>query len=679
LEAARPPSQTVQPPPQRTVLAGADDGTANVQLKELIPLGGVMLIGREAQRVQIHLAHVHVSRIHAQITLQGNRAVISDLRSANGTFVNGRRSTGPMTIKAGDRIDIGPYSLVFTGTGLLPQSRENNIELVCRGLRRVVQDRTTGQPLTLLDDINLVIRPREFVCLLGPSGSGKSTLLSALSARVPATEGAVLVNHKELYANFESLKQDMVVVAQKDILHELLPVGKALWYTARLRLPPDTSRAEVQDCIAEMLQTVNLTKQHGTQIRHLSGGQIKRVSLANEILCKPTLLFLDEVTSGLDEQTDHEMMTLFRQLADAGKTVVCITHSLANVERNCHLVVILTAGGKLAFVGTPAEALTYFGIDRLGDVYQRLGEEPAEQWQAAFLASPLYDQYVTARQPAPESIAQEPSYTPPRSLAHRCRTFTRQLALLSRRYLAILLGDRPALFMTLGQVSAVVILLITVFGDLTQIESPFEHAQRTFSLFFLMEIACLWFGCNNAAKEIVKERPIYRRERDFNLQVGSYYASKLVLLSLLSILQATLLAVPIRVFCQPPGDFFEQWAFLATTAVVGVALGLLISAVSRTQDLAITLIPIALLPQIILTGVVAPLQGVGKFLAEAFVTSYWSNRGLRALVPENIARMAGVEQASASQAFLVLAGHGCVFAIAAVAVLLRQDQRERRQ
>ena len=124
-------------------------------------------------------------------------------------------------------------------------------------------------------------------------------------------------------------------------------------------------------------------------IRHLSGGQVKRASLANELVARPSLLFLDEVTSGLDEQTDREVMELFRQVADGGKTVVCITHSLANVEATCHLVVILTEGGRLAFVGTPDEAKAYFQIARLGDVYRKLAEDKPEAWHDRFRASPL--------------------------------------------------------------------------------------------------------------------------------------------------------------------------------------------------------------------------------------------------------------------------------------------------
>ena len=104
-----------------------------------------------------------------------------------------------------------------------------------------------------------------------------------------------------------------------------------------------------------MLSTVGLTERRHTKIRDLSGGQLKRASLANEILSRPNLLFLDEVTSGLDEQADREMMRLFREIANTGKTILCVTHTSANVDGNCTLVVVLASGGKLAFVGSPAE------------------------------------------------------------------------------------------------------------------------------------------------------------------------------------------------------------------------------------------------------------------------------------------------------------------------------------
>ena len=233
----------------------------------------------------------------------------------------------------------------------------------------------------------------------------------------------------------------------------------------------------MEECIDETLETVSLPQRRGTLIRHLSGGQVKRASLANEIMCKPSLLFLDEVTSGLDEQTDRDMMDLFRSVADTGKTVVCITHSLANVERTCHLVVILTAGGRLAFVGKPAEALEYFDIQRLGDVYERLAEQPAEHWQKAFQASPLYQRYV--HRAVAEAGEAPPAVRPAVSKPAEGRLFLRQTGLLTRRYFAIWRGDYLALLAMLGQSVLVAVLLGMLFGHLKDVANPSNPSDLT--------------------------------------------------------------------------------------------------------------------------------------------------------------------------------------------------------
>src|SRR5205807_810612 len=137
---------------------------------------------------------------------------------------------------------------------------------------------------------------------------------------------------------------------------------------------------------------------------------------------------------------------------------------LANVERTCHLVVILTAGGKLAFVGKPSEALQYFKIDRLGDVYERMAEHPAEHWQALFQKSVLFKRYVADRMPkaaaAPATSAAEGG------VRQRVRLYARQTVLLTRRYFAIWRGDYLALLAMFGQSLLVAVLLGILFGDL---------------------------------------------------------------------------------------------------------------------------------------------------------------------------------------------------------------------
>ena len=676
--------EATSPPP--TTAAGGFDETTQADVRhmallrgsaraERIEVGDGGVIGREAGAARFPLDHPHVSRLHASLAVDGGRVVLADLGSANGTFVNGHRLARPTELRAGDRVDIGPFALWFDGSALIGRSRSNNVELAARGVGRVVRDRSSGRPMTLLDDVSLVIRPREFLCLLGPSGSGKSTLLAILGGRNPPDSGAVAVNGADLVTHFEALKEDIAVVPQRDVLHDALPVGAALGYTAELRLPPDLSREEVRSSVADLLGVVGLTDRAGTPIRHLSGGQLKRASLANELVSRPSLLLLDEVTSGLDEQTDREVMELFREVADGGKTVVCVTHSLANVEATCHLVAILTAGGRLAFVGTPDEAKDYFEVPRLGDVYRRLGEDAPESWQARFRSSPDHRRYVADRLssgPVPEHHPSVGASAPVR----RRSAGLRQAWTLTRRYVSIWKGERVALLALFGQALLVALLLGLVFGRLGEVPVPVEREQRTVNLLLLLTVSSFWFGCNAAAKELVKERAIYRRERDVNLRVVAYFASKFLVLGSIGIAQATLLYGVAWAWCGPPGSTACQWSAMAGTAMAGTAVGLLISALARTEQVATSLIPIVVIPQIILAGVIAPLSGPARWMSRAMVTVYWGQRSLERTLPEADRVLLGGDGTDWLGPLMIVLAHAAVAAGVTIVWLRRVGGRE---
>jgi len=661
--------QTIQADPRQLALLRGTLGTKRIEIGS----GGV--IGRDPQ-LQFPLDHPHVSRLHASLTVRGDHVVLADLRSSNGTFVNGQRLTTPVSLEAGDRIDIGPFSLRFDGTGLVSRSRSNNVELSAVGLKRVVQDPAAGAPFTILDGISLVVRPHEFVCLLGPSGSGKSTLLAMLSGRSAPDEGSVAINGEDLYADFEALKADIAVVPQKVLLHETLAVEAALRYTAELRLPPDVRQDEVESLVADIVGVVGLSERRATAIRYLSGGQIKRASLANELISRPSLLLLDEVTSGLDEQTDREVMSLFREIADGGKTVVCATHSLANVESTCHLVVILTRGGRLAFVGTPEEAKQYFAIPRLGDVYTKLDERDPQEWQARFRASSQFQQYVVERM-----RAESPNRTPPiramKWMRSRRPSFIRQTAVLIRRYVAILRGDPQALIAMAAQGLLIAGLLGLVFGKLTEVPGAEQRVQRSVNLQLLLAVSCFWFGSNAAAKELVKERAIFRREQQFNLRVGSYFASKLIVLAAISAIQAAMLWGIVQGWCQLPGSAVLQFLTLCVLAVSGAAIGLLISALARSEEVATALVPMIVIPQIILAGVIAPLTGVVRWLAKGFVTVHWAREALERLLPESDLSLLGNAKMDWRLPFVVVLSHLVIAAAASVVVLARSTDQNR--
>lgn len=717
---------------EQTSLDGAASGQtmeftmreAEAILDEIVPLklpGEIklpeqqLLIGREEGRVDIHLPDIRVSRTHAWILREGRKATITDLRSANGTFVDGNSIRRPTVIKEGDRIQIGPYNLIFRNRALYSVSHENNVQLVAHGLTRRVPDRKRrGQTKTILDDISLVVQPHEFVCILGPSGSGKTTLLSTLSARVRPNKGRVLFNSDDLFANFDALKQSLAVVPQRDVLHDVLPVNVALWYTAKLRLPKDTSRDDIDARIDEMLETVNLTQHQFTQIHRLSGGQVKRASCINELICNPSLIFLDEVTSGLDEQSDCEMMRLFRTMADNGKTIICVTHSLSFVEENCHLVVILATGGVLAFVGSPSDAIKYFEIKRLGDVYQKLKERHPDTWKEKFRQSELYQTYIEKR--LPDEVAKEQPKAPnPFRHILAAGAYWRQFLLLSRRYLSIKWADKRSLGMSFGQCLFIAFMLVWLFGDISKMDvkdeslayakkaffvetmdelfeedreeiiieqEELKRADRTSKLLFLLCISCIWFGCNGAAKEIVKERSIYAKERDVGLRILSYYGSKLLLLGVLAVVQASLLYFIVRHFTNLGGATLDQWILLSLVSVTGIAIGLAISALSKSVDFAVTVIPIFLIPQIVFAGLIAPLLHGTRDFSQICITSYWSYQGLLGTLDEALIerlRSADLydlgEDWTITKVSLVLVGHIAICAATAIVVLLLRDRK----
>lgn len=636
---------------QATVL-GADmlSSISDLQSPVALPESMVIRIGRDPQQATFVIKHPQVSRLHARLTRTGATLHVRDTGSANGTFVNGRRIDSEVALHPKDRLTIGPVTLRFDGKQLLPASRQNNLELVCRKLRCEVPGPiaegwaglgvrlglSAAVRASILDDVGFTVRPGKFIAIIGASGAGKSTLLTALCGRRPIVAGTVLVNGEDLHRNFEALKRDVAYVPQRDILHDLLPVREALRFTAQLRMPPDTSPIEMDHRIEQLLRSLKLHGHAHVPIRRLSGGQRKRVMLANEILAEPSIIFLDEVTSGLDEQTDREMMQLFRQLARAGKTVLCVTHTLANVADNCDQLIVLARGGMLAFYGTPDDALAYFHVPRLGDIYERLGEKPPEAWKLQFHERP-----EAREMGVPEFGADVP---PPLDGAKLTSPFNplevwRQFRILLQRNGRFQTLDQQTIGLLIAQCVVVALLLIIVFGNLSELAAA-ERGVRANSLLFLLAIASLWFGCSNAAKEIIKDREIYKQERANSLSPEAFYFSKFSLLGGITLAQVAFLYAAVAILCRLPGSALEQFLVVGLLALVGVGMGLAISSLTMflgwTEEAAISAVPLVLLPQVILAGVICPLQGWATPLAKTFVTAYWGIQGLGQTLPADL-------------------------------------------
>ena len=357
--------------------------TAAVALPNHLPLDHGLTVGRQAMPGQVVLDHPNVSRRHAEFEVAGGTVVVRDLGGTNGTYVNGELVRGSQSLVAGDRINIGPFELTFDGSALRA-GQSGSVELQLRGISYDVRINRAGAAASqrILHGARMLIRPSEFVCVIGANGTGKSTLMNIMAGRALPSEGSVLFNGVDLHANFPALKRDIAFVPQQDVLHEQLTLREALDYTARLRLPPDTTVEQRRAAVDGAACSVDLFDRLDQRIGALSGGQKKCASLASEILSRPSVLFLDEVTSGLDESTDWDIMRLLRRLADEGMTIVVVTHTLANVAEFCDKIICMGRGGQPTFIGTYPEVLDFFAVRRLGEVFNRMDELGAESWRA---------------------------------------------------------------------------------------------------------------------------------------------------------------------------------------------------------------------------------------------------------------------------------------------------------
>ncbi len=552
--------------------------TSHVLQAPLLLRSGIV-IGR-ADDADLCLADPSVSRRHAKIENEAGAWVVEDLSSRSGTYLNGHLFRREKMV-VGDLLGIGPFHLRFDGKALVQTEG-------AAGAALTAQDLVTERGgIRLLNSVSLQVDPGQFVGILGPSGAGKSTLLDALCGLRPADAGTVMVDGIRLYERMDELREHLGYVPQDDIVPAELMVEDALIYSARLRLPQGTPMDQIRLLVHQTATRVGLGERLRTPVGKLSGGQRKRVGVAAELLGRPRLLFLDEPTSGLDPATEHRMMETLRELSAHACTILCTTHVVQNAHLFDRLAVM--QAGHLVFFGPPGDAAAHFGVNDLGALYRRL-EEPVDlELKAA--GAPVV--MASLRDVAVEKNQQE-GFSPlilKTALQHKRST---ALPILMARQAAILFADRKNLALLLGQPVLIALLVTWVSRDASLI------------LFFAY-VATLWFGCGNAAQEIVREVPMFRRERLIGLGRMPYLASKFLSLSALTIAQAVLMYGVMQACTQGiGGSAFWQIAALMMAALASVAIGLAISAWARTVLQAVMLVPLVLIPQILFAGFMPP-------------------------------------------------------------------------
>ncbi|MEU1571932.1 FHA domain-containing protein [Streptomyces collinus] len=597
-------------------------------------LGRVMRIGRALEN-ELVVSDLQVSRHHAEFhSTPDGRMEIRDLGSHNGTYVNGQpiAKGGTQLLGPTDVVGVGHSTFRIVGDRLEEFVDTGEVSFSARHLTVTVDG---GKQI--LKDVSFGVPEKSLIAVIGPSGSGKSTLLKALTGYRPANQGEVLYDNRNLYKQFAELRQRIGLVPQDDILHKELTVKKALKYAAKLRFPADTTGAEREARIDEVLRELKLDIHKDKKVTSLSGGQRKRVSVALELLTKPSLIFLDEPTSGLDPGMDRDVMQLLRGLADDGRTVLVVTHSVAELAI-CDKLLVMAPGGSVAYFGPPEEALNFFGYDTWADVFSAFENYRDYDWAGRWKGSQHYQMYaadIDAVAPQSVQVPQMQAMKPPKP-----QGWMSQFVTLVRRYVSVIASDKGflALMVILPAVLGAVSLLIDADrGLLPNPANPetgriIPNGTATTVLLILAVGAC-FAGAANSVRELIKERVIYERERATGLSRSAYLMSKVFVLGMITVLQGLLVGVigfssreiPEEGLVFGSATMLELSVPIMALGFTSMMFGLIISSLVKTAEKTMPLLVMFAIIQVVFTGCLFALHGsIGVNQFSFLMPSRWA-------------------------------------------------------
>ena len=560
---------------------------------------GSQTIGRATDN-DIVIQDVLASRHHAFLLPTPLGTEIRDAHSVNGTFVNGVR-VGSAVLTEGDVVTIGNVDLVFTGDNLV---RRTEAATRTGGLEVNSVCYTVDHGKQLLDHISLTARPGTLTAIIGGSGAGKTTLSRLIVGYTSPTSGMVTFEGHNIHTEYASMRSRIGMVPQDDVVHRQLTVSQALSYAAELRLPPDTSKEERARVVAQVLEELDMSQHAETRVDKLSGGQRKRASVALELLTQPSLLLLDEPTSGLDPALDRQVMLMLRQLADAGRVVLVVTHSVSYLEV-CDQILLVAPGGKTAFCGPPDQVEAAMGTRNWADIFAKVGADPDE-------ANRRFKErnQRSERPPTPQSPADLGE--PPQS------NLWRQLSTIARRQVRLVVSDRGYTIFLAVLPFLIGALSLTVKGPHPGLgpADPLGPAPtQPQYIMVLLNIGAVFMGTALTIRDLIGERAIFRREQAVGLSTTAYLLAKIAVFCVFATGQAAVATMIVRLGKGAPtahpqffgNSTFSLFVTVAGTCVASAMLGLLLSALAQSNEQIMPLLVVSIMSQLVFSSGMIPV------------------------------------------------------------------------
>lgn len=553
---------------------------------------------------------------------------------------------GEMELKDGDLIGLSAVQFLrcrFT-EGMLEEEACTITELKVRGLTKdFVRNRR------VVDNLLFTLRRGEMACVLGPSGSGKSTLLSMLAGHTAASFGTIRYNGELMTPDAQNLRRHIAFIPREDILDESMTVGEHV-YQASIARRPRLSHADRMRRVLTVLNFVGIAHLANRNVgrageRTISDGERTRLNLGLDLTGTAEVFLIDEPISGLSSGDSERVIETLEKMSH-GRILLCTLHRPAHVLLNrFHKVMVLDAHGQMAFWGSPEEMMRYFrtaaaemhlqvsaeaqqagGADYVFEVLEapsrRIGRRRSSNasfWQERFEKSAAYAA-MRAEQGSEPDEDENDAATAPADRSHipvMPRRTPRELLRLFNMWVSrTLLGRIRSRLGMYAMLMEGPVLALLIAGTLrASYETPytFYKSLHLSEYLFLSLVLAMFFGLTDAACEILKDRPILRRESNYKLFTHGYLLAKTLVLTGIAGLQCALYLLVSHAILEIHHMFWLHFGVMLLTAFVGIALSLMVSAFVRNDRTALNVVPLLLVPQILLAGALVRFEEMNEF------------------------------------------------------------------
>ncbi|MDD2934049.1 MAG: ATP-binding cassette domain-containing protein [Methylotenera sp.] len=468
-------------------------------------------------------------------------------------------------------------------------------------------------------NINFEVSAGEILAIMGPSGSGKSTLIQALLGLVPYRKGSIQINGKDVTSTgLKCVSSRVGLVPQDDVLVDELTVHENIHYFHKIAVDSNLSDADLNKRISVELERLNITKAADSRIGKISGGQRKRANIAMELINDPDILIIDEPTSGLSSQDSLELIKNLRKISDSGKIVIIIIHQpSSDIFHLFNRLLVLDGKGNCIRSGKTTEVMAWFEStnefhgeakcnscgssfpDKLLSAVESGGDwgQPAKLFGEHFATTPPVAETKIPRNRLIRS--------PIESMSDILTLIKRQLLIKTR--------DRMSQIVTFAAPPILGLLLASVFKAAPE---GMSYSINTNALYpqaiFMLIIGSMFLGMVSSVFEVIKDRPILKREVLRGLSPIAYYVSEIVTLAIIGAIQAASLVFFASISLGVMDLFGINFVVIYLVMLISMATGLLLSTLFNSPISAYNLIPLILIPQIILGGALLPYKDMGK-------------------------------------------------------------------